>query len=189
LSPENPFPIPINEAIAAYKWLLKSYNPANIALAGDSSGGSIVLSMLHIIQKEKLPNPACAIVMSPATDAHHIDEDAQSPQVRDHFIKHTNINFFVESYFQKTPRNHPVASPLYGPLRGFSPLFILADKNELMYGQSVRLAKKAKEQGVNVTLREAEGLWHLWPLFARHIPEAKASIHEIAQFVRQHTRN
>lgn len=185
LSPENPFPTPINEAIAAYRWLLKSYSPENIAFAGDSSGGSIVLSMLHVIREKKLPNPACTVVISPATDAHRIDEDAQSPQVRDYFIKHANINFFVESYFQKTPTNHPVASPLYGSLRGFPPLLIIVDKSELMYGQSARLAEKAKRQGVEVTFRESEGLWHVWPLFTRHIPEAKATIKEIAEFIRR----
>lgn len=186
LSPENPFPIAIDEAIAAYRWLLQSYNPKNIAVAGDSSGGSIVLSMLHVIQEQKLPNPACAITISPATDAHRIDQDAQSPHVRDYFIKHTNIRFFVESYFQKTPTNHPVASPLYGSLRNFPPLFIIVDKSELMYGQSVRLAEKAKKEGVDVTLQESEGLWHVWPLFARYIPEARATIQEITKFVRQH---
>ena len=187
LAPEHPYPTAINEAIAAYKWLLQSFDPANITLAGDSSGGSIVLSMLHVIRAEKLPNPACAIAMSPATDAYHVDEDAKSPQVKDNFIRLSSIHFFIDSYFQKTPRNHPVASPLYGSLKGFPPLFICADKSELMYGQSARLAEKAKKEGVDVTFHEGEGLWHVWPLFARYVPEARKTIQEMGDFIRRYT--
>lgn len=118
LAPEHPFPAALEEATAAYKWLLGQFQPLDLVLAGDSAGGSIALSLLHVIRDQKLPYPVCAIALGPATDA----EAARPRQATDSFIKQENLDFFIDSYFRDTPRNHPVASPLYGDLHGFPPL-------------------------------------------------------------------
>ncbi len=47
LAPEHPFPAAVEDALAAYRWLLAGQaEPAAIAIAGDSSGGGLALGTL-----------------------------------------------------------------------------------------------------------------------------------------------
>lgn len=186
LAPEHPYPVAINEALAAYKWLLNTYPPDRIIFAGDSAGGSVVLSLLHLIRDKNLPYPACVVALSPATDAYNIKEDIRKNNNKDYFLRPHNLEFFIDAYFQETPRNHPVASPLYGSLKGFPPLLIHADKNELMSFGIRKFVKKAKKEGVEITYYETEGLWHVWHLFARFVPEARSAIEQIGYFISLH---
>lgn len=188
LSPEHPYPTAINETMAAYRWLLaQKIDPQNIILAGDSAGGSLVLSALNRIRHEGLPNPACAVAIAPATDATLADPEAMANSERDFFIGAESLAFFIDSYFQQTPRDDPIASPLHAPLKGLPPLLLHASKNELMYSDSRRFAQKAKQAGVDVQFYQVQNLWHVWHLFARYLPEARAAIGNIGEFIEAHT--
>ncbi|OGE53522.1 hypothetical protein PENARI_c007G02233 [Penicillium arizonense] len=71
LSPQFPFPCGLQDSMAAYLWLLKSYEPNEIILAGDSAGGGMALSMLVIMRDQGIPLPAGAILISPWVDLTH----------------------------------------------------------------------------------------------------------------------
>lgn len=186
LAPENPYPKALHEAAAAYKWLLEKFKPRDIVVAGDSAGGALVLSLLHQIREEKLAYPACAIALSPATDATLNSASIEANRTKDIFIKKASISYFIDAYFADTPRDHPIASPLHGSFEGFPPLLIEVDKDEIMYDDSVRVVEKAKKSGVDVEFYETQGLWHVHHLYARYIPEAKKSIKHLGEYVRQH---
>ena len=69
LAPEHPFPADVNAAVDGYDWLLEQRFPATgIALAGESSGGGLVLSTLLELHRRDLPRPAAAYLMSPWAD-------------------------------------------------------------------------------------------------------------------------
>jgi epsilon-lactone hydrolase len=184
LAPEHPFPTAVHEALAAYTWLLQHYKPQHIVLAGDSAGGSLVLSLLHLIAEGGLPNPACAIAISPATDATLASELKKADDV---LINRNNLEFFIDAYFQDTPRNDPIASPLFGSFEGFPPLLLHVAKGERMYGDTIAVERKAKTAKVDVRLYDPSGLWHVWHLFARRVPEARAAIEDIGTFIRHYT--
>ncbi|KAJ5081834.1 Alpha/beta hydrolase fold-3 [Penicillium alfredii] len=65
LAPQFPFPCGLHDCMAAYLWLLKTYQPNEIILAGDSAGGGMSLSMMEF------PLPAGAILISPWVDLTH----------------------------------------------------------------------------------------------------------------------
>lgn len=185
LAPEYPYPKALHEAVAAYKWLLaQGIEPGSIALAGDSAGGGLALSLLHQLKNEQLPMPACAVVLSPATDATLTDASIESNKGKDVYINPEALKFFINSYFGNTSRTDPVASPLLGSLAGFPPLLIHVDKNEVMYSDSARLAEKATKAGVDTTLDVSDGLFHVWHLFADYMPEARKSVKEIGKFIK-----
>ncbi len=185
LAPEHPYPAALNEALAAYQWLLeKGYRPKDIAIGGDSAGGALALSLLHRIRGAKLPMPVCAFVLSPATDATLQDASFEN-QDKDIYISLEAMQFFITSYFGDTPTSDPIASPLLGSLEGFPPVLIHADKNEVMYNDSKRLADKARKAGVTVEFYNSDGLFHVWHLFARYMPEAWQSIHAIGEFAKR----
>lgn len=186
LAPEHPFPTALNEVVAAYKWLLSRNVPAaNITLVGDSAGGSLVLSTLHVLRDQGLPLPCCAVAIAPATDATRVDGDMLQP-ADDLFINPQTLRFFVDAYFQKTAHNYPHASPLHGSLKNFPPVLLHATTNELLYQDAIWFVSKAKQHGVNARLYQADGLWHVWHLYARYLPEARAAIRDIGRFINQH---
>ncbi|KAJ5223874.1 Alpha/beta hydrolase fold-3 [Penicillium chermesinum] len=71
LAPQYPFPCGLQDCIASYLWLLKSYDPKEIILAGDSAGGGMVLSMLVTMRDQDIPLPAGGILISPWVDLTH----------------------------------------------------------------------------------------------------------------------
>jgi len=71
LSPQFPFPCALHDCMASYLWLLKSYEPKEIIIAGDSAGGGLALSMLVIMRDQGIPLPAGAILISPWVDLTH----------------------------------------------------------------------------------------------------------------------
>lgn len=186
LAPENPFPVAVNEAMAAYKWLLKSYKPQDIVIMGDSAGGALTLSLLQMIRRDKLPMPACAIAIAPPTDA-TLESYKKYANPNDYIIKDDNLDFFIDLYFAKTPHNDPVASPLFGEYKGLPPILIHIDKSEMLYGDAVALINKAKTAGVDAELYVEKDLWHVWHIFARYIPEGQKAIDNIGKFISKYT--
>lgn len=71
LAPQFPFPCGLQDCMAAYLWLLKSYDPKEILLAGDSAGGGMTLSLLVMMRDQGIPLPAGAILISPWVDLTH----------------------------------------------------------------------------------------------------------------------
>jgi acetyl esterase/lipase len=189
LAPEHPFPAALEEALAAYKWLLKEYDSGSIAVMGDSAGGALALSLQHVINNKKLAKPACMVVLSPPTDATLGSESIQSNKAKDFYINSESLQFFSDAYFAKTPRDDPVASPLHGSFNEFPPMLIHVEKSEIMYDDSARLAQKAKLAGVNVAFEVGEDLFHVWHIFALYMPEARKSVEAIGNYIYEHTRN
>ena len=69
LAPEHPFPACLEDAVLAYRWLLRQgIAPDRIIIAGDSAGGGLTLSTLLALKERKLPMPACAYMLSPLLD-------------------------------------------------------------------------------------------------------------------------
>ncbi|KAJ5758523.1 hypothetical protein N7520_005679 [Penicillium odoratum] len=71
LAPQFPFPCGLQDCMAAYLWLLQTYDPKEIILAGDSAGGGMVLSLLVMMRDQEIPLPAGAILISPWVDLTH----------------------------------------------------------------------------------------------------------------------
>ncbi len=188
LAPENPYPVAPNEAMSAYKWLLESYKPQDIVIMGDSAGGAMTLSLLQMIKRDKLPMPACAIAIAPPTDA-TLESYNKYSKPNDYIIKDDNLDFFMDLYFKDTPRNDPIASPLFGDYKDLPPIMIHIDKSEVLYGDAVALVKKAKSAGIEAELYEEQGLWHVWHIFARFVPEGQKAIDNIARFINKYSQN
>lgn len=71
LAPQYPFPCGLQDCVASYLWLLETYDPKEIILAGDSAGGGMVLSLLVMMRDQGIALPAGAILISPWVDLTH----------------------------------------------------------------------------------------------------------------------
>jgi epsilon-lactone hydrolase len=69
LAPENPFPAPVDDTLAAYRWLLaQGYDHRQIVLAGDSAGGGLVVAAMVAMRYVGEPLPAAGVCLSPWID-------------------------------------------------------------------------------------------------------------------------
>jgi epsilon-lactone hydrolase len=66
LAPEYPFPAALEDVLACYRVLLaRGYAPAQIAVAGDSAGGGLFLSLCLQLRNQGWAQPACVALISP----------------------------------------------------------------------------------------------------------------------------
>ncbi|MBZ5532874.1 MAG: alpha/beta hydrolase [Acidobacteriia bacterium] len=182
LAPEHPFPAAVDDASAAYRWLLsQGFAPRNIAIAGDSAGGGLTVATLLRLRREKQPLPACAACLSPWVDltGKFAYRNAESCAM----FRPSDIANFASLYLNGAPAEAEEASPLFADLGGLPPLFILASASEMLLDDAARLHEKALSCGVPSKLRAYPGLPHDWPLAVGLIPEAMLALREVAGFV------
>ena len=87
-------------------------------------------------------------------------------------------------YLGDTPATHPLVSPLYADLVGLPPLLIQVGDSEVLLDDSRRVIEIARRAGVEATLQIFPLVPHGWQIFAPVLPEARASLHAAASFIR-----
>jgi monoterpene epsilon-lactone hydrolase len=91
---------------------------------------------------------------------------------------------FSKYYAKDNDPGLPGISPLYGDLHGLPPILIHVGSDEVLLDDSTRFAEKAKDAGVEVTLKVGEGMFHCFPVCAPLFPEAKQAMDEICTFIK-----
>jgi acetyl esterase/lipase len=188
LAPEHRFPAPLEDAIAAYSWMLgQGLSPENIAFAGDSAGGNLVLAVMLSLRERGAPLPAAAVLMSPWTDLAATGESYVSRADADPIHQRPMILALAKNYLggDGDPRD-PMASPLYAELAGLPPMLIQVGDRETVLGDSVMFAEKARAAGIDVELQVWDGMIHVFQMFGAELPEARRAIDSIAKFINRH---
>jgi acetyl esterase/lipase len=187
LAPENQFPAAVEDALTAYRSLLgNGHSPKDIILAGDSAGGGLALALMLALKDNGAEQPRGAVLISPSTDLAKTGGTIITHQDRDPIIRMDTTNAFAERYLGPDGnRYHPLASPLYGEHSGLPPLLILVGTEEMLLDDSRRVAARAKEAGVDVTLEIWDGMFHVWPFFAAILPEGQKAIDRMGQYIRE----
>jgi len=184
LAPEHPFPAALDDSIAAYQWLLSTGIKAeNIIIAGASAGGGLSVATLLKLRELSLPLPAGAVLLSPWADLALKGESMKLNAEYEPGLSKLILGMTAMSYSGKYRRRNPLISPLYGDLKGLPPMFIQAGNVETLRDDSVRLANRAKEAGVDVTLDVWNDMPHVFQKYYGEIPESKQSIEKIGQFI------
>ena len=191
LAPEHPCPAAVEDAQRAFRWLRRhgplGAGPARaVFVSGDSAGGGLTLALLLALRAAGEPLPAGAIPISAYTDLAHTGASVRTRAALDPVMSPRSLPWFAAAYLGGLPPTHPLASPLYGDYRGLPPLLLQVGDWEIIRDDSVRVARKARAAGVDVTLEVWDGMIHVWHSQAVPIlPEGKKAIAHIARFVRR----
>lgn len=186
LAPEHPYPAALDDALAAYRWLLARPAPAaRIALAGESAGAGLALATMLRARSEGLPLPAGAALVSPWVDLTHREAPHTEHAHRDVMLRGEQLAAWADLYAPGRDRQDPYISPVFADLRGLPPLWMCADRDELLYPETLRLAERARQAGIPVELEIGEGLLHVWPFFHAILPEGRKTITRLADFLRR----
>lgn len=184
LAPEHAFPDQQADALRAWNALRgRGFAPDRIALAGDSAGGGLALSLLADLCAAGTP-PAAAAVFSPWTDLAARGESYRANAALDPMLPAERIGDLVDFVMAGHPPDDPRASPLYAAFPACPPVLIHAAKTEILRDDATGMAGRLASHGTRVEIRLWPDTPHAWHVFAGLIPEADAAVAEAASFLR-----
>jgi monoterpene epsilon-lactone hydrolase len=184
-APECPFPAALEDAVAAYRWLLDTgFAARRLVIAGDSAGGGLTIATLLALRDAGVPLAAAGICISPWVDLTCSSGGYEAKAASDPIISVTAVGAMARSYLGDADAKGPLASPLYADLRGLPPLLIHVGSEEVLLDDAVSLAERAKAAGVDATLEVWDQMVHVWHWFLPMLDEAAAAIDRIGRFIR-----
>jgi epsilon-lactone hydrolase len=185
LAPEHPHPAAIEDATAAYRWLLQAdHDPARLAIAGDSAGGGLTVAALVALRDAKQPLPAAAVCLSPWVDLEGVGDSMASCAHLDPMVQQEHLVRMARLYLGDLDPKTPLAAPLYADLSGLPPLYIQVGTAETLLDDATRIAERARTAGVDVTLEVWDDMIHVFQAFAAMLPEGQQAIDKIGDYLR-----
>lgn len=185
LAPEHPYPAAMEDALAAYQWMLaQGVRPNRIAMGGDSAGGGLTLATSVSLKAAGLPLPAALFLISPWTDLTFSGESHRTLKKVDPIFQGEGGASFGPAYTGQFDPALPLISPLFADLHGLPPTLIQVGSDEILLSDSTRLEEKMKSEGVNVDLQIWEGMWHVFQAFTPWLPESQHAVNRIGRFIR-----
>ncbi|MBW2280052.1 MAG: alpha/beta hydrolase [Deltaproteobacteria bacterium] len=186
LAPEHPFPAGLEDAQAAYRWLLdQGVRASSLAIAGDSAGGGLSVATLVALRDSGVELPAAGVLLSPWVDLEGVGESSTGKADDDPMIKLDGLLEMAAMYLDGEHARTPLAAPLYADLSGLPPLLIQVGTAEILLDDSTRLAQNAEAAGVEVELEAWEDMIHVWQALAPVVPEATQAVERIGDWLRK----
>ena len=184
VGPEFKHPAALEDALCAYDWLLdNSYTEDKIVLAGDSAGGGLAMALCHLLKDKGRKLPSAIVAMSPWTDLLSTGASYKDNYGVDPVFGNDSSNLIYDNpYVEDTDKGDKYISPLYGDFEGFPPMLIQVGSNEMLLDDSRLVAEKAKEAGVQVKLSVYEGMFHVFQMGAKLMPESMKAWNEVCKF-------
>lgn len=188
LAPEHPYPAALDDAVTAWRWLLKQGGkPGRSAIAGDSAGGGLAVATMLKLRELGEPLPACAFLSSPWTDLAATGASVKANQAVDPTVKVRYLDWFAGLYLDGADPKSPLASPLYADLAGLPPMLVHAGSVEILRDDATRLAERAREAGVEVECEIWPDMLHVWHLFAPMLSEGREALAKAGAFIARRT--
>jgi acetyl esterase/lipase len=188
LAPENHFPAPVDDAVAAYQHVISAGSGAERTIVmGDSSGGGLSMATVLALRDRSVALPAGVVTLSAWADLKCAGATMGSRTGVDIMATREGLLQMADWYLAGTSPSDPLASPVYADLSGLPPLLAFAGGDEILLDDSVRLVCGVGEGGSDATLFVGAGMQHVWPTWAGAMPEADAAIELIGNWIRART--
>ncbi|MGA7258656.1 MAG: alpha/beta hydrolase [Terracidiphilus sp.] len=189
LAPEYPFPAAVDDSIAVYKDLLKTYKPEAIVIYGTSAGAILTGEVAVKIKHLGLPMPAALGIFSGMGDFARVG-DSQAMYALGGLSGHldppvpgAHDPFYVGS----TDAKDPVLSPIYADLSGLPPTLFVTSGRDLLLSGTANLERAFLHAGVDAHLVMFDALPHaFW--YDPNLPEAIEANHMMADFFVKHLK-
>jgi epsilon-lactone hydrolase len=183
LSPEVKFPAAVDDSIAVYKQLLKSYEPKHIVIYGTSAGAILTAEVAAKIKQLGLPMPAALGIFSGMGDFARAGDSIAMYALRglSGHLDPPEPGAHDPYYVGGTDPKDPVLSPIYGDLHGMPPTLFITSGRDLLLSGTVNLHRAYLLAGVDARLVVYDALTHaFW--YDPKLPEAIEANHIMADF-------
>ena len=187
VAPKNPFPAALDDAVAAYKWLLATgYEGRDIITAGDSAGGGLSLALSQYLRDNDMPLPAGLVLMSPWTDLTASGASYDDNYTLDPLFGNTRESMIYSGeYLGGHSPKEPYISPLFGDFSKLPPMLFQVGGIEMLLSDSVLAEKKAREAGCKTNITIYEEMFHVFQMGLERLEESKNAWAEVKRFVEE----
>lgn len=186
LAPEYPFPTAVDDALAAYQWLLANglaygIDTQNIAVGGDSAGGTLATVITIASRNSGAPQPLLQVLLYPCTSARQ-DTDSHQRLARGYLLEAPTLQWMFNSYLSnEADRKDWRFAPLEAPdLAGVAPAFIALAEYDPLVDEGVKYADKLKAAGVHSQLRVYPGMTHDFARLGNIVAEGEQVRRDVA---------
>ena len=184
LAPEHKFPAAIDDAVAIYRSLLEmGIKAEDIVFAGDSAGGGLTVATMLALRDAGDPLPAAAVLLSPFLDVAGSGASMQTRVEKDPWFHPEDLLVIADYYCEPHQRRFPLISPVFADIEGLSPMFIQVGDDEILLSDSERIADQCIAAGIDVELEVWPGMWHVFQVFTRKMPEAYQAIGKMGAYI------
>jgi acetyl esterase len=167
LAPEHPFPIPLDDALRATRWVAANRqdltgNPsASITVAGDSSGGNLAAVVAQRSATDATLPIALQVLIYPVVNC-DFDTDSYLAPENQLIFDRASMSWFFDHYVPKVEdRRQPAVSPALAPnLDNLPPAVILTAEHDVLRTEVEAYAAALTDAGVSVELRHFPGQMH-----------------------------
>ena len=164
LAPEHPFPTPVNDVLAATKWIARRRKPlagadVPLFLGGDSAGGNLTAVVARKLAEQGDSPLAGQILIYPSVE----NETAESlTRFESPFLTLADIIWFLDQYDPgRAHRDHPDFAPLLAKdLTGLPPAIVVTAEHDLLTEQSEHYGRRLQAAGVDVRFSHHPGMIH-----------------------------
>jgi acetyl esterase/lipase/DNA-binding GntR family transcriptional regulator len=190
LAPEAPFPVGLNDAGWAWRWLRAEAAARDLTapwfVAGDSSGANIALSMMLDLRHAGEPLPDAALLFYGVFAANHQTESHLRCGQGQFGLSTEKMAWYRAHYLSGTRRDaaDPRVSPLFADLEGLPPIFMNAAGLDPLRDDSLLLAQRLAQASVPCQLKVVDGVVHGFMQMSSELPEALAAFQDAAAFTR-----
>jgi epsilon-lactone hydrolase len=184
LAPENPFPAAVDDVVAVYKELLKSYKPNNIGIFGTSAGATLTAEVAVKLKQSGMALPGALGLFSVHSD-YSRPTDSQELFSLDglpgRMAPRDPNKPSEDPYPGSMDRKDPVLSPIYADWKGMPPTLLVTSTRDLLLSDTSRLHLVLQKAGVDSQLLVYEALPHaFWYHF--QLPETREALDAMAGF-------
>jgi acetyl esterase/lipase len=193
-SPEAKYPVPIEEAYAATKYISENGTKHNldtskIVVAGDSVGGNMATVVSMLAKERGGPNIIFQLLFYPVTNA-NFDTASYKQFATGHFLTREAMKWFWDNYLpDKEKRKEPTASPLQASLdklKDLPPAMVINGEFDVLRDEGEAYAHKLIHAGVRVTAVRYMGTIHDFVMLnpITETPATRAAIEQANEMLR-----
>ena len=149
--------------------------------------------VLQALLRQGVSQPGCAVLLSPFSDMAVEGESILRNKNSDPFLAYSSLPFisdcatgrpdFTNRVVADVNKKNPLVNSLYGRFAGICPLLFQTSASEVLYSDTVRLADKARAEGVEVEVETPLNMVHCYPLYVGIFPEADEAFGRMVSFV------
>ncbi|NVZ96634.1 alpha/beta hydrolase [Pseudomonas sp. D6002] len=197
-SPEAHYPVAINQAYGATKWVAEHGSEINVdgkrlAVAGNSVGGNMAAVVSLMAKDRGTPSIKFQLLLWPVTDA-NFDTGSYNQFAEGHFLTRNMMKWFWDNYTTDTNQRAEIyASPLRAStaqLKGLPPALIQTAGSDVLRDEGEAYARKLDEAGVPVTAVRYNGMIHDYGLLnvVSQVPEVRSALLQASEELKQHLK-
>jgi len=183
LAPEAPFPAAVDDSVAVYRDLLKTYKPEHIVIYGTSAGAILTAEVAAKLKQLGLPMPAALGIFSGLGDFARDGDSIAMYSLRglSGHLDPPGTQPHDPYYVGTTDPKNPVLSPIYSDLHGLPPTLFVTSGRDMLLSGTVNLHRAYLNAGVDARLVVYDALPHaFW--YDPMLPEALEANHVMANF-------